>query len=77
MISVREEEVRVLDRPSRRWTSGLESATPITLGYRRVHTAPGRSTVMKVVALAMAVCDPVEITPAGDNAIAEGGRPRK
>lgn len=49
MILAGEEKVRLLDPPVLRVDTGVESARPVMLGYRRVHTAPGRSTVMKVV----------------------------
>ena len=49
MILAGEEKVRLLDPPVLRVDTGVESARPVMLGYRRVHTSPGRSTVMKVV----------------------------
>ena len=50
MILADEEKVRRLDPPVLRVDTGVESSRPVMLGYRRVHTAPGRSIVMKVVA---------------------------
>ena len=50
MILAGEEKVRSLDPPVLRVDTGVETSEPVMLGYRRVHTAPGRSTVMKVVA---------------------------
>ena len=49
MILAGEEKIRLLDPPVLRVDTGVESARPVMLGYRRVHTSPGRSTVMKVV----------------------------
>ena len=49
MILAGEEKVRSLDPPVLRVDTGIETSEPVMLGYRRVHTAPGRSTVMKVV----------------------------
>lgn len=77
MISVREEKVRVLDPPVLTVDSGLESARPVMLGYRRAHTAPGTSSVTKVVTLRIAVREIEITTPSIDNGIAEGSRPRK
>ena len=50
MILAGEEKVRGLDPAVLRVDAGIENAEPVMLGYRRVHTAPGRSIVMKVVA---------------------------
>ena len=49
VILAGEEKVRILDPPVLRVDTGVESSRPVMLGYRRVHTAPGRSMVMKVV----------------------------
>ena len=49
MILAGEEKVRLLDPPVLRVDTGVEAARPVMLGYRRVHTSPGRSTVLKVV----------------------------
>jgi predicted polyphosphate/ATP-dependent NAD kinase len=49
MILAGEEKVRLLDPPVLRVDTGVGVARPVMLGYRRVHTSPGRSTVMKVV----------------------------
>lgn len=49
MILAGEEKVRLLDPPVLRVDTGVEASRPVMLGYRRVHTAPGRSLVMKVV----------------------------
>lgn len=49
MILADEDKVRRLDPPVLRVDTGVESSRPVLLGYRRVHTAPGRSIVMKVV----------------------------
>lgn len=49
MILAGEEKVRLLDPPVLRVDTGVGAARPVMLGYRKVHTAPGRSTVMKVV----------------------------
>ena len=49
MILAGEEKLRSLDPPVLRVDTGIETSEPVMLGYRRVHTAPGRSTVMKVV----------------------------
>lgn len=49
MILAGEGKVRSLDPPVLRVDTGIETSEPVMLGYRRVHTAPGRSTVMKVV----------------------------
>ncbi len=50
MILAGEEKLRSLDPPVLRVDTGIETSEPVMLGYHRVHTAPGRSTVMKVVA---------------------------
>ena len=50
IILAGEEKVRLLDPPVLRVDTGVETSRPVMLGYRRVRTAPGRSTVMKVVA---------------------------
>ena len=50
VILAGEGKVRLLDPPVLRVDTGIESSNPVMLGYRRVHTAPGRSIVMKVVA---------------------------
>ena len=49
VILAGEEKVRLLDPPVLRVDTGVEASRPVMLGYRRVHTAPGRSIVMKVV----------------------------
>ena len=49
VILAGEEKVRLLDPPVLRVDTGIEASKPVMLGYRRVHTAPGRSVVMKVV----------------------------
>lgn len=49
IILAGEEKVRLLDPPVLRVDTGVEAARPVMLGYRRVHTSPGRSTVMRVV----------------------------
>ena len=49
VILAGEEKVRLLDPPVLRVDTGVEASRPVMLGYRRVHTAPGRSLVMKVV----------------------------
>ncbi len=49
IILAGEAKVRSLDPPVLRVDTGDESSEPVMLGYRRVHTAPGRSIVMKVV----------------------------
>ena len=49
-ILASEGKVRLLDPPVLRVDTGIEASNPVMLGYRRVHTAPGRSTVMKVTA---------------------------
>ena len=49
MILAAEEKVRALDPPVLRVDAGVETSRPVMVGYRRVHTATGRSTVMKVV----------------------------
>ncbi len=49
IILAGEEKLRFLDPPVLRVDTGVETTRPVMLGYRRVHTAPGRSTVMKVV----------------------------
>ena len=50
LILAAEEKVRLLDPPVLRVDTGVEASRPVMLGYRRVHTAPGKSIVMKVVA---------------------------
>ena len=50
VILAGEEKVRLLDPPVLRVDTGVEASRPVMLGYRRVHTAPGRSLVMRVVA---------------------------
>lgn len=50
MILADEQKVRSLDPPVLRVDTGVETPRPVMLGYRRVHTGPGRSIVMKVVA---------------------------
>lgn len=49
MILAGETKIRRLDPPVLRVDTGNETSEPVMLGYRRVHTAPGRSTVMKVI----------------------------
>lgn len=49
MIIAGEGKVRGLDPPVLRVDAGIEASEPVMLGYRRVHTSPGRSIVMKVV----------------------------
>jgi len=49
VILAGEEKVRLLDPPVLRVDTGVEASRPVMLGYRRVHTSPGRSLVMKVV----------------------------
>ncbi len=49
MILAGEAKLRSLDPPVLRVDTGDASSEPVMLGYRRVFTAPGRSTVMKVV----------------------------
>ena len=49
VILAGEEKVRLLDPPVLRVDTGVEASRPVMLGYRRVHTAPGRSLVMRVV----------------------------
>ena len=49
VILAGEEKVRLLDPPVLRVDTGVETSRPVMLGYRRVHTAPGRSLVMKVI----------------------------
>ncbi len=49
MILAGEGKVRSLDPPVLRVDTGVEDSQPVMLGYRRIHTAPGRSIVMKVV----------------------------
>ena len=50
LILADEQKVRGLDPPVLRVDTGVEAPRPVMLGYRRVHTGPGRSIVMKVVA---------------------------
>ena len=50
LILADEQKVRSLDPPVLRVDTGVETPRPVMLGYRRVHTGPGRSIVMKVVA---------------------------
>ena len=49
VILAGEGKVRLLDPPVLRVDTGVEASRPVMLGYRRVHTAPGRSLVMRVV----------------------------
>ena len=49
LILAGEQKTRLLDPPVLRVDTGIDASKPVMLGYRRVHTAPGRSMVMKVV----------------------------
>lgn len=49
IILASEEKLRSLDPPVLRVDTGVEKSDPALLGYRRVRTAPGQSTMMKVV----------------------------
>lgn len=49
LILAGEEKLRLLDPPVLRVDLGTEQPAPALLGYRRVRTAPGRRTIMKVV----------------------------
>ena len=49
MILASEDKIRSLDPPVLSVDAGIDISQPVMLGYRRVHTAPGKSVVMKVV----------------------------
>ncbi|MCY3580502.1 MAG: hypothetical protein F4Z36_00345 [Acidimicrobiia bacterium] len=49
IILAGEEKLLRLDPPVLRVDVGVDTASPVLLGYRRVYTSPVRSTVMKVV----------------------------
>lgn len=49
-IVASEEKIMLLDPPVLRVDIGIDEANSAMTGYRRVHTGPGRSVVMKVVA---------------------------
>ena len=50
MVLASEEKLALLDPPILWVDTGIEEATPIMTGYRRVHTGPGKSVVMNVKA---------------------------
>lgn len=50
LILASEEKIRSLNPPVLSVDAGIDLSQPVMLGYRRVHTAPGKSVVMKVVA---------------------------
>ena len=49
-ILASEDKLRLLDPPILRIDTGVGEPRPVLLGYRRVRTGPGRSTVFQVVA---------------------------
>jgi predicted polyphosphate/ATP-dependent NAD kinase len=50
MVLASEEKLARLDPPVLWVDTGIEEAAPIMTGYRRVHTGPGKSVVMRVQA---------------------------